>query len=41
MTFYDLKLKTGILFANPIPKEEEADPKMVRSCIEKALEEAK
>ena len=35
-----LKLKTGIVFAVPIPVECEANPAVIKSAIDKALAEA-
>jgi pseudouridine-5'-phosphate glycosidase len=40
-SFYDLGLKNGVLIANPVPKDQEADPIKVRALIEEALKEAK
>ncbi len=39
-SFVDLGLKNGILIANPVPKEQEADADKVKKNIEEALKEA-
>ncbi len=39
--FNVLKFKNGILIANPIPKQQEADGKKIKEVISKALEESK
>ena len=33
-------LKTGMIFANPIPKDKEANPELIRSAVGQALKEA-
>lgn len=40
-TQWNLGLKTGILFTNPIPEQASMDEKAINKAIEKALEEAK
>ena len=32
-------LKTGMIFANPVPKDKEADPEKVKAAIEQAHQE--
>ena len=36
-----LKLQTGMIFANPVPKDKEANPEVVRKAIDQSLQEAK
>ena len=36
-----LRLETGIIFANPVPKDKEANPEVVEKAINQALAEAK
>ena len=35
-----MKLQTGMIFANPVPKDKEANPEVVREAISQALKEA-
>jgi len=35
-----LGLQTGMIFANPVPKDKEANPELIRSAIKEALEQA-
>ncbi len=40
-SFYEMKLKNGIVISVPVPKEQEANPEEVTAAIESALKEAK
>jgi len=35
-----LKLQTGMIFANPVPKDKEANPEVIHKAIDQALKEA-
>jgi len=40
-SFYDMRLRNGIVVSVPVPKEQEANPQEVTRAIESALKEAK
>ena len=35
-----LNLQTGMIFANPIPADKEANPEMIRNAIAQTIKEA-